>query len=186
MIENNFVLFEGIEIMLVSGGSGTSLAMDDLARTLGLLYATDLDPIVAELKLSDERYRHRIVPRGRIEMISLAAAIKIAEALDSREGQPLVKFLRTETPMSEFDRIRYNDLAPEAVNNLRIRQAVSRLLETYPNATTEFVAERIDISRGLAAYFVRYVRTFENFAGVRTASQAPAITPPAPPQQMSD
>jgi hypothetical protein len=36
-------------------------------------------------------------------MITLAAAVKIAEAFESRKGWPLRTFLRTQIPMSEFD-----------------------------------------------------------------------------------
>lgn len=181
----NYIIFEGIELMYVTGDAGTSVALDDIARALGYFFASDLKTVIGMLNLEDEKRKIREMPRGFITMISLAAAVKIAEAFDSREGKALATFLRTELPMSEFDRIRYNNLPQESIDRLRLHKAVSRLLENHPNANPELVAERLGITRADAGDLLKVKRLLQGLVAEQPASDGGTGARPLPPQQMN-
>lgn len=168
----------GIEIMYVAGEEGTTVALDDVARALGYDFAVDLEAIISLLDLEKETFEIRTLPRGVVDMITLAASVKIAEAFDSREGTALAMFLRTQIPMSKFDRDRYNNLSESTISLLRARQSVSRLLENHPNANGDFIAERIGIRRDEANYLLTYVRKFQMFEASGRAGDVDAAPRP--------
>ena len=181
----NYTIFEGIELMYITGDAGTSVALDDIARALGYFFASDLKTVIGMLSLDEEKQTMRQQPRGVITMVSLAAAVKIAETFGSREGKALATFLRTELPMSEFDRIRYNNLPQESIDRLRLHQAVSRLLENHPNASPELVAERLGIDRADAGDLLKVKRMLQGLVSERSASDGGNNPRPLPPHQMN-
>ncbi|MGF6440623.1 hypothetical protein [Paraburkholderia youngii] len=180
-----YIVFEGVEMMYIPGDTETMVALDDIARALGHDFASDLSTVIGVLKLERETHPVRNLPRGEIPMITLAAAVKIAEAYESREGQALASFLRTQLPMSEFDRVRYNNLPQESIALLRLNQALSRLLENYPNAGPELVAEHLGIKHAEAVDMLKFRRILQGLVPNQPVSHGSAGTRPLPPQQMN-
>lgn len=124
-IKTGRLLYAGVEIKIVRGEANKSLGLDDVARCLGFEAADEVVGFLDRLEIGDEKYPVRSgLERGYLYMISVAGAIKLAEAFDSDAARDFAIFLRKE--LNHWERLRYNDLADVKHVVLKAPERISR------------------------------------------------------------
>lgn len=142
-------VFAGVEIMAASQSGITNVALDDLAAVLVDGLAPNLEDIITSLDLTHEINECPLEVRGSVKMISLPGALALLAPFDAPVAREVETWLLSD--VSDLDRERYEGLAPEDVRNLRLHDAITRILERIPDASPAVVAELLGIDEETAA-----------------------------------
>lgn len=154
-----WIQFEDVNIYGARGRYNTNVSLDDVARALGHDICSELSPVIDALELKLEIIQVPLVPRGFVDMISLAGAKRLAEAYLCTQGPRLA--MKLEENFNEFDHIRYNGLPATDIERYRKMQSVARMLLRDPDVSAAVVAEDLEIDQDEAAGHLNFLRTFK-------------------------